>query len=258
MHKKLPILLAFLLISGIALGQKKSELFAQIEELKSEKQELEQQLAEIKREVSSSKAKAETLETENVSLREANATLLTNLTSFSELSKKNSENVNKTLEALGQKERQLSDINKMISSNDSTAIVALTQVKKTLGENANANFSEGDIILSGSLNSLFGSDSSNELTEDGNAWLAKVADIIKANPNRKTEIVGLNITGEFASTYDQAIAVTKRLTDSLGIATEKISTSVQDGNFKEGISIKLRPDYEGFYGKVKESVNVAQ
>ena len=63
---------------------------------------------------------------------------------------------------------------------------------------------------------------------------------------------------EFASTYDQAIAVTKQLTDSLGAATEKVSTTVQDGNFKEGIAIKLRPDYEGFYGKVKESVKVAQ
>ena len=258
MRTKLPILFVFLLFSGAVAAQKKSELFAQIEELKYEKQELEQQLAEIKREVSSSKAKAETLETENVSLREANATLLTNLTSFSELSKKSSDNVNKTLEALKQKEKQLSGINKMIASNDSTAIVALTQVKKTLGENANANFSEGDIILSGSLNNLFGSDSSNELTEDGNAWLTKVADIIKANPNRKTEIVGLNITGEFAPTYDQAIAVTKRLTDSLGVATEKVTTTVQDGNFKEGIAIKLRPDYEGFYGKVKENVKVAQ
>ena len=258
MRIKLPFLLLSLFLSGMAMGQKKSELFAQIEELRIEKQELEQQLAEVKREVSSSKAKSETLQTENVSLREANATLLKNLTSFSELSKKSSENVNKTLEALEQKEKQLSGINKMIASNDSTAIVALTQVKKTLGENANANFSEGDIILSGSLSTLFGSDSTAVLTEGGNDWLTKVAEIIKANPNRKTEIVGLNITGEFAGTYDQAIAVTKRLTDSLGIAAEKISTSVQDGNFKEGIAIKLRPDYEGFYGKVKESVKVAQ
>ncbi|PRX54729.1 hypothetical protein [Flagellimonas meridianipacifica] len=258
MRTKLPIILLFALFSGIALGQKKSELFAQIEELKSEKQELEQELASVKREVSSSKAKSETLKTENVSLREANATLLKNLTSFSELSKKSSENVNKTLAALQQKEKQLNGINEMIASNDSTAIVALTQVKKTLGENANANFSEGDIILSGSLNTLFGSDSSMELTDEGNEWLARVADIIKANPDRKTEVVGLNITGEFATTYDQAIAVTKRLTDSLGVTTEKLSTLVKDGNFKEGIAIKLRPNYEDFYGKVKESVKVAQ
>ncbi len=258
MRIQLPILLLCLLSSSLAIGQKKSELFAQIEELKFEKQDLEQQLAKSKREISSSNAKAETLETENIGLRDANATLLKNLTSFSELSKKNSENVNKTLEALEQKEKQLSGINKMIAAHDSTAIVALTQIKKTLGENANANFSEGDIILSGSLNNIFGSDTSAEITEDGNAWLTKIAAIIKANPNRKTEVIGLNITGEFASTYDQAIAVTKRLTDSLGVATDRLSTLVQDGNFKEGISIKLRPDYEGFYGKVKGSVKVAQ
>ncbi len=258
MRIKLPILALTILLSNLAIGQKKSELFAQIEELRVEKQDLEQQLAASKREISSSKAKAETLETENVSLREANATLLKNLTSFSELSKKSSENVNKTLEALNQKEKQLNGINGMIAANDSTAIVALTQVKKTLGENANANFSEGDLILSNSLNALFGSDKSEELTDVGNQWLSKVAAIINANPNRKTEIVGLNITGEFGTTYDQALAVTKRLTDSLGVSTERLSTVVQDGNFKEGISIKLRPDYEGFYGKVKESIKVAQ
>ena len=100
-----------LLLTTIGFSQKKSELFAQIEELKTNIQNVEQQLAEKKREVSSSKAKAETLEFENAGLRDANATLLKNLSSFSELSRKNSDNVNKTLEALQRKEKQLSILN---------------------------------------------------------------------------------------------------------------------------------------------------
>nr|WP_297912908.1 hypothetical protein [uncultured Allomuricauda sp.] len=258
MQTKLPILLLFLFVFGIATGQKKSELFAQIETLKLEKQDLEQELAKSKREISSSTAAAEALKTENTSLRDANATLLQNLTSFSELSKKSSDNVNKTLQALEQKEKHLRGINQMISNNDSTAIVLLTKIKQTLGENANADFSEGDVVLSSGLSTLFGPEGSVELTEEGNTWLAKVSKIINANPDRKTEVVGLNITGEFATTYNQANAVTKRLADSLGVAADKLTTSVKDGNFKEGIQIKLRPDYEGFYGKVKESVKVAQ
>ena len=134
----------------------------------------------------------------------------------------------------------------------------MTKIKQTLGENANADFSEGDVVLSSGLSTLFGPEGSVELTEEGNTWLAKVSKIINANPDRKTEVVGLNITGEFATTYNQANAVTKRLADSLGVAADKLTTSVKDGNFKEGIQIKLRPDYEGFYGKVKESVKVAQ
>ncbi|TAI48938.1 hypothetical protein [Flagellimonas allohymeniacidonis] len=257
MRKQLPFLI-ILLISLTAHAQKKSELFAEIEQLKSEKQGLGQELAEAKREISSSKAKADALEAENISLRDANATLLTNLTSFSELSRKNSENVNKTLQALQQKERQLSGINEMIAANDSTAIVLLTKVKQILGDGANADFSEGDVIISGSLNTLFGSDTSVELSEAGLAWVSKIAEVLKANPERKPEVVGLNITGEFGLTYDQANVVAKTLTDTHQVPAEKLSVSVQDGNFKEGISIKLRPDYEAFYGTVKESVKTSQ
>ncbi len=257
MKLRLPLIF-FLLFSICSSAQKKSELFAQIEQLKSEKQGLEQELSKANREISSSKATAEALQTENVSLRDANATLLKNLTSFSELSKKNSENVNKTLQALQQKERQLSGINEMIAANDSTAIVLLTRVKQILGDGANADFSEGDVIISGSLNTLFGSDTSVELSEAGSSWVAKVAEVLRANPNRKPEVVGLNITGEFGITYDQASVVAKTLTDTHTIPAEKLSISVQDGNFKEGISIKLRPDYEAFYGTVKESVKTSQ
>lgn len=257
MKTKLPIILLLVLSTGV-FAQKKSELIAEIDNLKSKISEVEQELAKAKREISSSNAKAETLETENIGLRDANATLLGNLSNFSELSKQNSENVNRAMAALARKERQLSGINDMISANDSTAIVSLTRIKQTLGENANVNVAEGGIVISNKLDVLFGSDTSTKLTEAGKAWLVNVAKVIRSNPSFRTQVEGLNITGEFGPTFDQAAAVAKELVGVLQIPSDQINIVVKDGNFKEGINIRLQPDYKGFYAKAKESAKAAQ
>ncbi|NDV43008.1 hypothetical protein [Flagellimonas sediminis] len=257
MRRHLPLIL-FLSIATTAFSQKKSDLIAEIESLKTKISEVEQDLAKAKREISSANAKAETLDTENAGLRDANATLLGNLSNFSELSKQNSENVNKAMAALARKEKQLSGVNDMISANDSTAIVSLTRIKQTLGENANVAVGEGVISISNSLNNLFGSDTSSKLTEEGKAWLANVSKVIKANPNFKAEVEGLNMTGEFGPTYDQAAAVAKELVETLEIPATRIAITAKDGNFKEGINIKLQPDYKGFYAKAKESAKASQ
>ncbi|SNZ00087.1 hypothetical protein [Flagellimonas pacifica] len=257
MKRKLPIILC-LILTTVGFSQKKSELFAQIDDLKTNIKSVEQELAETKRKVSSSKAKAETLEIENVSLRDANATLLKNLSSFSELSKKNSENVNKTLAALSRKEKQLSVLNEMIASNDSTAIVLLSKVKQTLGEGANADVNEGAIVISNSITNLFGSDTSTDLTDEGKTWLANVAKVIIANPTLKTQIEGLNITGEFAVTLDQTASVSKELIGALQVPADAIGISVKDGNFKEGVAIRLQPDHKGFYDRAKERLTKGQ
>ncbi|MER3373166.1 MAG: hypothetical protein RIM83_00855 [Allomuricauda sp.] len=257
MKKKLPIIL-FLVLTATAFAQRKSDLIAEIDDLKSKISEVEQELAKAKREISSSNAKAETLEVENAGLRDANATLLGNLSSFSELSKQSSNNVDRAMAALARKEKQLSGINNMISANDSTAIVSLTRIKQTLGENANVSVAEGTVVISSSLDNLFGSDTSSELTEEGKAWLTNVSKVILANPNFKTEVEGLNITGEFGPTFDQVASVSKELVGNLGVSSDRILISARDGNFKEGINIKLQPDYKGFYAKAKESAKAAQ
>ena len=256
--KKTLLLVTFLSVTFLSFSQRKSDLIAQISDLRTELDTLGQELAQAKRQISSSNAKAETLELENSSLRDANATLLQNLNNFSELSKQNSENVNKAMAALAQKEKQLSGINDMISANDSTAIVSLTRIKQTLGEDANVNVGGGTIIMSNSLNGLFGSDSSAELTEAGKLWLGNVAKVINNNPKFTVEVEGLNITGEFGPTYDKVGAVAKELVVQAGIASEKIGLSAKDGNFSEGINIKLQPDYRAFYSEAKKSVKIAR
>ncbi|UII75705.1 hypothetical protein LV716_15805 [Flagellimonas sp. HMM57] len=251
MKRHITILMAlFFTVMGIA--QKKSELIAEISELKTNLRTVEQELASTKRKISSSEAKAETLENENNALRDANQTLLQNLSSFSELSKKNSQNVNTTLAALGRKEKQLSNMTAMIASNDSVAIVLLSKVKQSMGSDAKADFVEGEIVISNSLNTLFGADNASEITEEGKAWLEKVSKVIKTNPTLKIEVEGLNITGEFGATFDQATTISKELVETFEVSSERVNISVKDGNFKEGINIKLQPDYKSFYDSVKQ------
>lgn len=257
MKNKLPLIL-LLVLSVSAFAQRKSDLIAEIDNLKVQISEVEQELAKAKREISSANAKSETLASENASLRDANATLLGNLSNFSELSKQNSENVNRAMAALALKEKQLSGISDMISANDSIAIVSLTRIKQTLGENANVSVGEGAIVISSSLDNLFGSDSSTELTEEGKAWLVNVAKVIKNNPSFKTQVEGLNITGEFGPSYDKAAAVTKELVTTLKVSSTQLAIVVRDGNFQEGVNIKLLPDYKAFYAKAKESAKVAK
>jgi outer membrane protein OmpA-like peptidoglycan-associated protein len=257
MKTRLPLLM-ILLFSVSVFSQKKSELFAEIDRLKLQISDVQQELAKAKREISASNARAETLEVENLSLRDANATLLGNMGNFSQLSKQSSDNVNRAMAALARKEKQLSGINDMISDNDSTAVVTLTRAKQVLGENANVGIGEGEIVVANKLDALFGSDTSIELSEEGKASLSNLAKLIQANPSLGIQVEGLNITGEFTTSYDQVTAVSKELVGTLGIPAEKINLSVRDGNFREGINIRLMPDYKGFYVKAKEAAKAAQ
>ena len=238
-------------------SQKKSELFAEIDNLKSQISEVQQELAKAKREISSSNARAEAMEVENAGLRDANATLLGNMGNFSQLSKQSSDNVDRAMAALARKERQLSNISDMISANDSILITSLTRVKQNMGENANVGIADGAIVVSNKLDVLFGSDTGIELSEEGKAWLANVAKSIQANPAFTAQVEGLNITGEFGPTYDQVSAVSKEFSGALGVPAEKITLLARDGNFKEGLNIRLQPDYKGFYTKAKEGAKGA-
>ena len=88
-------------------------------------------------------------------LQDANATLMKNLNSFAALSSQNSENINKTLATLERKEKQLKGITDAVASNDSTAVVILTNAKQVLGENAKVGVTDGSVIISEKLDFFF-------------------------------------------------------------------------------------------------------
>ncbi|WP_343486196.1 hypothetical protein [Allomuricauda sp. d1] len=248
------ILLLFLGCFSFSFSQKKKELLADIASLRLELDTTRQALSQATRKISVAEASAETLKRENTSLRDANATLLKNLSGFSELSKKNSENANSALARLEAREKQLSAINDAFTTNDSTAIALLTRSKQILGDGSQIGVAGGDIVISNSLSSLFGSESGTKITDAANEWLAKIAQIAKSTPERVLVVEGLNITGEFDLTFQQVSAVAATLVKSHALAPENMKIIVKDGNFKEGINLRLEPNHEKFYTMVKKDV----
>ena len=135
--------------------------------------------------------------------------------------------------------------------NDSIAIVILTQAKQTLGPDAKIGVSNGSVLISNSLDFLFGGDTTAVLSEGATEFLDKVGQLIVAHPERAISIEGLNITGEFDLTYTQMLAVANHLLTVEGVTPERLQLLAKDGNFKEGILIRLAPDSTNFYEMVK-------
>ncbi len=251
------LLLSLLLLSATAstlTAQKKSELLAEIEILKSRLDSTESVVIEARKNEKIGISRAASFETQVKDLQSANATLLKNLNSFAEVSSKNSSAINQALSSLEQKENQLKFIIDGIASNDSTAIVVLTNAKQTLGEEAKIGVSNGAVIVSASLDMLFGNSSNTAITSTSEPWLGKFASILKANPKMQLTIEGLTMTGELDIAALQANAIAGLLQKNYEIDPGRIVTLGKDGNFKEGINLKLHPNYAQFYFMVKENM----
>lgn len=254
--KRFLLLFCFVLISTPALlqAQKKSELLAEIQTLRSQLDSVKGLVTDAQRNERLSVAKAASYETQVQELQAANATLLKNLNSFAEVSNKNSQNINTTLATLEEKEGQLKYINDAIASNDSTAIVVLTNAKQSLGEEAKIGVSNGALVISKDLASLFGDGTKAVVEGSAEAWLGKVAGILSANPGQAITIEGLSMTGELNLAASQAAAVAAVLQNKFSVDPNRITALGKDGNFKEGINLKIHPKYDAFYLMVRENM----
>ncbi len=254
MKRKLPLLLMLLSFAISLQAQKKSELIAEINELKSKLDSTENLVRESTRREKVSLAKAESFESQVSELQAANATLLQNLNSFAEVSSKNSSAVNQALASLEEKEDQLKGITNTISSNDSTAIVLLTNAKQTLGEDTKVKVANSSLIISAALTSIFKEDTGTEVSETAIPWLEKVAEILKTNPEVAMSVEGLSMTGDLDLAARQATAVASFLQKNFGIDPNRMASRGRDGNFKEGIDFKLHPKFDSFYLMVKDDM----
>ncbi|PCJ94887.1 MAG: hypothetical protein COA50_10925 [Flavobacteriaceae bacterium] len=238
-------------------SQKKSELLLEIENLKTELSNTKAQVTEARRNERVSTAKSESYEGQVKELQEANGTLLRNLNNFAAISNKNSDNINKTLASLNRKENQLKTINNAIASIDSTALIVLTNAKQTLGEDSRIGVSNGAIVIAASYETLFSDAATATISETAHIWLEKVAAILTANPTMAVTIEGLSMTGELDLAALQATAVSAILQNQFLITPDRINTIGKDGNFKEGINLKIHPKYDVFYIMVRRSMKDA-
>jgi len=253
--KRIILTISILLVSSSFLfAQRKSDLIAQIDALKTELDSTKAVVTNAKKNEKIGLARAASFETQVKELQDANSTLLKNLNSFASVSNKNSENINKVMAKLEEKENELKAINNAIASNDSTAIVVLTNAKQTLGENVRIGVSNGSVIIASKLESLFGTATGVAVTAEGVAWLEKITGILNANPKVSITIEGLSMTGELDAAANQASAIGMVLQHQFSIDPNRIDALGKDGNFKEGINLILHPNYKQFYDMVKENM----
>ncbi|MGI9552397.1 MAG: hypothetical protein ACR2MT_14445 [Aurantibacter sp.] len=254
MHKTTLSIVLILAVTAFAHGQRKSELIAEIATLKSQLDSVNSEVLDARKNEKISLAEAESYKVQVTELQDANATLMKNLNSFAEVSNKNTDIVNSALATVQAKEAQLKSIQDALASHDSTAIVVLTNAKQTLGENAKIGVSDGAVIVSSNLESLFGNTTGTAVAEAAETWLGQIAAVLKANPETDVTISGLSMTGELDLAALQAAAVAGVLQKKFAIAPERILAKGMDGNFKEGVNFKIHPKYETFYLMVKEEM----
>lgn len=227
---------------------------AEINTLKSKLDSVKSEVLDARKNEKIAKTQAESYQTQVTELQEANNTLMQNLNSFAEVSNKNSNIVTSAMANLEAKEKQLKAIKDAIASNDSTTIVVLTNAKQTMGENAKIGVSEGAVVISSNLESLFGSDTGIKLATEAEAWVEKIANVLRANPKTAITIEGLSMTGDLNIPAQQAVAISATLQEKFTIAPERITTLGRDGNLKEGVQISIHPDFNKFYLMVREEM----
>lgn len=247
-------------------SQSKKELLLRLEDRDTEIAELKADLATSKQEAAKYKAEMESVNLQMQELKTTNASLMQNLTNFTELSSKKTENISKSLETLRNKENQLNRINDVLTSTDSTTLALLTKFKNTLGTDAKTGLSNGAVTVV--LENLFlfkEVDKNYQVVPEAVPVLEKIANVLKTQPELKVivetnsnalEFKDLKLKDNWDLSSLQAAGVVRVLTDTFGIAPQRVQAVGKSEYGFDGIEtstrIKVQPPYEKFYGTIRE------
>jgi len=264
------ILLALVLILSTPsiYSQKKKDLLDEINKLRKELKVTKGELNDSRKKEKATLTQVATMETQVKDLKETNASLLTNMGSFTELSKKKAQNLEKSLESLQQKDRQLKTINDAISKSDSLKLVALTAFKNTVGADAKIAVQNGTVFITVANTLLFGEDDkSYKVTDKAKGVLGKIAKVLNAKKDLKIIVEGNSNALSFkdkslSDNWDlssmQASAVVRALQKDHKVGPKRLSVLGKSEYGSESIETATRiiidPKFDEFYGLIKESM----
>ncbi len=247
--------IAILMSLGLS-AQRKKDLKRKIEHLTANLDSVQNRLIVSQRNEKVYKEKASTLEKEVTELKQANATMMTNLNKFSELSTKNSENVSIAMKALKQKEAQLNSIGEGILKDDSMAMMVMSNMKQTFGSQVTPKSVDGEIVIAVKVNQLLSH--TGKVSSSGKEFLQKLAQVMGQVPDIHLTIESLDMTGEFDKAFMHAATLCGILQKEFSIAPEKLGAKAKDGNFTEGINFRFHPGYQAFYKEVNSQYKAGQ
>jgi outer membrane protein OmpA-like peptidoglycan-associated protein len=251
----LTLLLLLIFIGSSIQAQNKKELIEQVNTLNSELSSIKAELLESQKNEKISQARADSFESQLQGLQENNATLLQNLNNFTTQSNDKLDNLGNVMESLRKKEAELKFINDAFTSNDSISLLVLTNLKQTLGENANIKVEKGAVVVIMDHTTLFGANAGNTKIEGGSTELLnKLAGVIKSNPDMAVTLeFHTDDTKSWENVYAEASSVATALGNTAEIKPERIKVS-RKSEMANNLHIRLHPNFNTFYINVRENM----
>ncbi len=211
-------------------------------------------------------------------LKEVNKNLMNNVADMTNLTKKEAENLEKSLEKIREKDLQIRTLNEAINRKDSMTIALVTSLKRAVGaddKDIEINVEKGVVMVSISDKFLFKT-GSYDISPRANEVLGKVALILQDRPTFEVLIEGHtdNVPfkrGELLDNWDlsvkRATALARTLVTQFKIAPERLLPAgrgpympIASNDTAEGKAANRRtriiimPKIDEFYGLIEEGM----
>ena len=216
-------------------------------------------------------------------LNNTNAALLNNVGDLATLSKKEAENLERSLESIKEKDLAIQSMRDAISKKDSVTLALVTSLKGALGnmadEDIEINVEKGVVYVSISDKLLFDSGRYN-VTDRAKEVLGKVATVVKNKPDIEFMVEGHTDdkaikTSMFEDNWDlsvkRATSVVRILQDEFGVEPARMTAAgrsyyvpVATNETAEGRAknrrtrIVVLPKLDQFYGVIEEGMKSAK
>lgn len=215
-------------------------------------------------------------------LNNTNAALLNNVGNLATLSKKEAENMERSLESIKEKDLAIRSMQDAMNKKDSVTLALVTSLKGALGnmndEDIEINVEKGVVYVSISDKLLFDSGRYN-ITERAKEVLGKVATVVKNKPNIEFMVEGHTdnkpiSTSMFEDNWDlsvkRATSVVRVLQDEFGVEPARMTAAgrsyyvpVASNDTAEGRAknrrtrIVVLPKLDQFYSMIEEGMEKA-
>ena len=280
MRNSVLLLLAAVLLSSCVSTKKHTALSDQHIQLKDMYEKNQNDLGRTQRELISFKKQAERDSIELARLRAQTDRLITNMGDMATLSKKEAENLEKSLEKINEKDKKIQSLQDAIDRKDSVTFALVTSIKGVIGnlddEDIQIKVDKGAVFVSISDKFLFKSGSF-RLNSSAMGVLEKVAKILDAKPDFEVMIEGHtdNVSyrkGDLLDNWDlstkRATSIVRVLQDDFKIDPARMTAAgraeyvpVTDNDSAESRSANRRtriiilPKLDQFYGMIEEGLN---
>lgn len=276
MRKMIPLVLGFIILTTSCVSKKKYT------RLQEQHNQTSAELSGARLELAACLADKESRAREIDYLKNSNYKLLNNIGNLSTLSKKEAENLEKSLEHIKEKDMQIKTLRDAVNKKDSVTLALVTSLKGALGnlgdEDIQINVEKGVVYVSISDKFLFKS-GSYEVSSRAREVLGKVAKVVNNKPEIDIMIEGHTdnvpiqnniLQDNWDLSVKRATSIVRILQDDFQVAPERMTAAgrsyyipVASNETKEGRAenrrtrIVVLPKLDQFYSMIEEGMKEA-